>query len=231
MNDVLAAKCSNIFESVLTSALGECVVSLFEKSQETQDYTSTLMAVRDNLEERKYSSPQAFLSDVKLRFERIARDLGEQSDVSLAILTLVQLIEDGLAPLVAPRVEPDLNEIDSIIADFKTIAEAMPNNLDEFQAQLDEKGEPMPSIPCVFERAEELAWDRGDLDVQSIYQDVLALKSDKDMERIVDIVARYELNYSHVHDVIDIDLARCHPYTLRLIKKYITESRSEEDTK
>lgn len=228
MNDVLATKCSNIFESVMTSPLGECVISYFEKNWQTQQNTKAVMEIRDNLEERKYDSPQAFFDDIKQRFESIARDLGESSDIGLSLLTLVQLVEDAMAPLFAAGEKFDITELDGIIAEFKGVAEGLPNNLEEFKAQLDAKGEPMPEFPCVFERAAELGLDRGDLDVQAIYQDVLSLKSDKELEKIVDIVSRYETIYSHVNDVIDIDLAHCHPYTLRLILKYITESRENK---
>jgi hypothetical protein len=65
--------------------------------------------------------------------------------------------------------------------------------------------------------------DGPTLDTYELYQEVVALKTDKDLERIVDIVSRYEISYAHVRDVIEIDLTRCQPDTLRRIHNYVKQ--------
>lgn len=227
MNDILATKCSTVFESVITSPLGEILIESLSQNCPLSNYANCILEVRDWLEDGKYSSPGEFVDDVRRRCYDIARDLGSGSDMSLSLLTILQLIEEGIEPLLQEQRTPDMAELDKMIGELKELAKEMPNDLSAFRVQLAAKGETLPSYPYCFGRQNEFD-SKEDLDVAEIYQGITSLENDKDLEKIVDIISRYETSYSHTNDIINIDLNRCHPYTLRLIQKYITSLSSRE---
>lgn len=228
MNDILATKCSTIFDSAMTSPLGEVVMDYLMVNCGEEEYTKSILEIRDHLEDGVYQSPRAFMDDVRMKIDEIIRYFGARSDISLSLATILQIIEDGVQPLLQEVHAPDMKELNELIAEIEEIAKEMPNNLKEFRAQLNAKSNPLPSHPWCFDRKDDLD-DKTGLDVTEIYQDVMALENDKHLEKIVDIISRYETAYSHVNDVIDIDLNRCHPYTLRFIKKYITEVKEKNE--
>jgi hypothetical protein len=186
--------------------------------------SDSILALRDSVDRDKYTTVSEWLSDVQQLFHSLARDFGVSSDLGLSLLTLLQMVEDGAAQLMPKPI--DLTELDAIISEFEMIAETAPNSLAEFEKMRAEKTAPVPQAPI---QVEEAPVDNGPpLDTYSIYQDVLALKTDKDLERIVDIVSRYETSYAHVKDVIEIDLTRVQPGTLRRIHNYVTKVAQEK---
>jgi hypothetical protein len=222
MEAVLQAKCSTIFEAVLTSPIGAGVMSYLTSN--SSECAPSLLEIRDRLEESDYASPSDWLQDVTDRFNQAARDFGADSDLGLSILCLLQLIEDAAQPLLPRKGSIDLHELDEIIESFRQFAAEAPNSLEEFRAFMESGAGPVPEFQFPHDQAKFDEKPDEELDVYSLYQDVLNLPADRDVEKVVDIVSRYEVMYSHVNDVIEIDLTRCQPYTLRLIRNYVNQA-------
>jgi hypothetical protein len=222
MDAALQAKCSTIFEAALTSPLGAGVMSYLTSN--SSDHGPSFLDIRDRLEESVYASPSDWLTDVTDRFHQAARDFGADSDLGLSILSLLQLIEDAAGPLLPRKGPIDLNELDEIIDDFRRFAADAPNSLEEFRAFIESGTEPVPEFQFPHDQATFDQKQGEEMDVYALYQDVLNLPADRDVEKVVDIVSRYEVMYSHVNDVIEIDLTRCQPYTLKLIRNYVNQA-------
>jgi hypothetical protein len=224
MDDVLSARCSSIWDSVLSSPIGTEVLARL--SAASSDLSRPILAIRDALDEEQYASIADWLRDVRDVFQRLARDFGAESDIGLSVLTLLQLVEEEAAGLT-PKSIP-MGELDQIIAEFEQIVARTPNSFAEFMEELNAASPPIPELPIVPGSTPFTDSSAPTPDTFSVYQDVVALETDKDLERIVDIVSRYETAYSHTNDVIEIDLTQCQPHTLRLIHNYVKEAKKRK---
>jgi hypothetical protein len=133
------------------------------------------------------------------------------------------MIEDSALKLLPKPI--DLQELDDILQELDEIVTNAPNSLEEFEAELVKTSPQVPALPYVSQS--ELKTD-SPIDKYSVYQEVIRLKTDAALERVVEIIARYEAAYSHARDVIEIDLSRCRDDTLRRIHNYVRQVEREE---
>jgi hypothetical protein len=223
MNDATLAKCSSIFDSAITCPLGSGVLTHLSAS--CPEILPSIFALRDSLDDHKFPTVSEWLHEIGRLFQTLARDFGVGTDIGLSVLTLLQMIEDSALRLTPSAI--DIDELDQIIVQFQEIAANTPNSLPEFADAMAETAPPLPHVPAA-EQWPPSGQDSPALDTYALYQDLIALKTDKDLEKVVDIVSRYETSYAHVRNVIEIDLTRCQPETLQRISNYIRQaSRSE----
>jgi hypothetical protein len=219
MNDALLAKCASIFDSVLTSPLGSGVLTYLSTS--APKISRSICAIRDSLDDNRFPTVSDWIHDVQHLFQTLARDFGVDTDIGLSLLTLLQMIEDAAVQLTPNGI--DIDELDQVILQFQEIAANAPNSLSEFAEAIAETPPAPTHVPTPPQTWRSSGADAPALDTYAIYQDVIALKTDQDLEKIVDIVSRFETSYAHVKDVIEIDLTRCQPETLQRIHNYIKQ--------
>ena len=242
MDKISQTKCAYIYDEVITGPLGTEVIKYFindfendnqdsdqESDQKQEDNGSLyILQIRDKLDENKYSSPQSFLEEVESTFLLKARDYESDSDISLSLLTLLQLIKEKFEKCFPSKQDkPLINEFNSFLNGFDEFGQNIPNDRKSFikfynsASQLDDTPK-RPIRPSKIKIADQKT------DVEELYKRVMDLKTDKDFERIVDIIVSHEPSYSHSENVVEIDLYKCQPYTLKLIKNYVDSQEKEE---
>jgi hypothetical protein len=202
------------------------VFDYFVGAESLKAEADAIRGIGDKLETGAYANPLEWIQDVKTVYNEIVHKLGPNTDISLAILTVAQMIEESAETFICPREKPKIEALDAIISDLREIGEISPSNVAEYE-RMSELGIRIIPPQIVMPEAEPKPKVQS-TDLQDIYRDVMALPSDKDLEKIVDIVSRYELVYSHTRGVIEIDLTKCQPYTLDLIKGYIQQAKNRE---
>ncbi|KAK8894349.1 hypothetical protein M9Y10_022784 [Tritrichomonas musculus] len=247
MDPISQTKCAYIYDTVITSPLGTEVIKFFmddiEDSNKNKDHTDDnnnnnkpnesesvfLLQIRDNLDENKYPTPQSFIEEVNLKYSLKARDYGTGSDISLCLLTLLQLITEKFEKCFPKKDEkPLFDELDSFIDGFDELGKVIPNDRKSFikfynTASQAGNGAKRPVRPSKFQIADQK------IDVEELYKKVIELKTDKDFEKVVDIIVSHEPSYSHSDNIVEIDLYKCQPYTLKLIKNYVDSQNKEEE--
>jgi hypothetical protein len=223
----LVMHCQTIYQAALSSGLGASVVDFFATSGYLESRGADVLRIREKLDNGAYANPEKWLEDVRLCFHEIARDMGSESDIGLSMLTLLQLVEDASKPLFCREPRPVRAEFDSVINQLREIMESTPNNLEEFQMAVTTGPEALPGFMFTPD-AKEMDAATEDFDLPGIYKGVMNLKTDKDLEKVVDVVTKYELLYSHVKGVLEIDLTKCQPYTLKLLQDVITRANDKK---
>jgi hypothetical protein len=219
MNDVLASRCCTAYDAAIHSSIGLAVVSRLSSS--FPNSVTALEDLRSRLENSEFASPLDWYQNIESIFKNLARDVGIETDFGLSILTLLQMVTDRLEPVLGQTTKPEPGCLDQLISDLKHYTQTAPNNLREFIAA-SRPPTVRPEVPPIMIDGMRLeSEDSTPLDVKALYQNLMNLQRDEDLERICDIVSRHETKFKHVRRMIQIDLGRCQPYTLRLIQKYI----------
>ena len=218
MDPIILSKCSNLYEKIMSSPLGQGITNHYYMFNGVPFFQQ----IRNKLEDNSYSSPSEWIEDVRTSFNMEARNLGTESEVSLLILTLLQMINEEAEPLLPKEPKNTNNELQEIIKSLKDLAQDLPNNITEFKAMLNMKEGAIPAIKKQKEPEEVEKFDPND-----ISQEISQLKSDDDLQNIADILTKYETNYTHQKGVIEIDLSLCSPTTLKLIHNYIVSKKNE----
>lgn len=234
MDSIFQAKCANIYDIAITSHLGTEIIKFFASEElqnpELTNQLSFILQIRDKLDESKYKTPEEFIDEVKTIYELKARDLGADSDISLSILTILQLMVDKYDQSF-PSIHvnsPKFSEFTQFMEEFEEFALTAPNDRDSFISIYNSnthKGDAKPRSTNL-EKIDDLG-EKADLD--QLYKNLLTLKTDKDIEKVVDIIISHEPSYSHSENIVEIDLNRCQPYTLRLIQNYLNHKEKNEE--
>lgn len=242
MDQISQTKCAYIYDEVITTPLGREVIRFFmsdfdinnnDNDQNSDQKTdengpSFILQIRDKLDENKYSTPQNFLEDIELKFLLKARDYGSDSDIHLSLLTLLQLIKEKFQKCFPSKDDkPSVQEFNLFLDDFNELEKHIPNDIKSFikfynaVPQADDASK-RSLRPSKFQIVDQKT------DVEELYKKIMDLKTDKDFEKVVDIIVSHEPSYSHTDNVVEIDLYKCQPYTLRLIKNYVESQENEE---
>lgn len=231
MDSDTQTRCLSIFEGVMTSVLGHEIVNYFISALPGKEIPPSIMNVKNKLEQNEYSSPNEYLEDVHSSFCNVAKEVGIQTDIGLSILNLSKMIEEDTVSTLKINASdtikthinkcPNISEIIEALEDFTKIA---PNNLEEFQKFIDDSSKETLVFP---ENHVEVPFTRcSAIDPVEICKQINELPEDGQMSKVIDIITRYEISYQHIRNILEIDLAKCQPNTLQLIKNYLMEVKS-----
>ncbi|OHS98105.1 hypothetical protein TRFO_35523 [Tritrichomonas foetus] len=228
MDSISQTKCALIYDTVISSQLGSEVINFFLNVVPTVEESDFILKIRDMLDENLYLSPKDFIDDVKDKFNEKVRAFGSESEISLSILTLLQLITDEYEKCFPSHDKlPAFEEFIQFKEAFFQFRDSVPNNRKEFKEFFNKPIKSTKILPRAtgFEGMNVLD---EQFDLRDLYDDIMRLKTDKDREKVVDIIVAYEVDYTHTNDHIEIDLSSCQPYTLKLIKQFVSRKLKEE---
>jgi hypothetical protein len=219
MEAELVARCLTHFDAAIGSPVGCAVISSLCFS--LPDRSKIFHELRRALESNRFGSVQDFLSRVEFVLTGLARDVGADSDLGLSLMTVNQLISEPLEPFV-PRLTPlDRTPLTVVLAELRQFAMTAPNNLPEFATFL-ESGDTeaqtrilAPSKP----HRNEPPFDEDEM--LTMYDEILNLELDEEVEKVADIISRHETAYRHKDNYVHIDLRQCRPSTLKLLQGYL----------
>lgn len=215
MEPILNVKCMNIYEKAMSSPVGIGIVEYYSKIKQNETFYEKIKA---NLESNKYPTPTDWLNDTRDLFYTEVRDAGFESEISLFILTLLQIIEDKAKYLI--NNESSLN-FDDIIKELTDFSETLPNNEREFKKMLAEglpKEEKRQKHNPQINKKDDLNISPND-----IYAQIMELKTDEDLQNVISILSKYEVNYTNHNDIFEIDLKNCSQNTLKMIHNFINK--------
>lgn len=219
MNPFINCQCRSILENAMASPLGAAAMCYFESFKKNFDQIFPIEEIKKKLQNNEYNSITDFVDNVKEIFLNSARQINADSEISLALQTICHTICEKsrqLNGIDKNQYQTNMKEISQILTN---ILPSIPDSAEEFQNLLSVQDllpieEYVPLLP-------NLGSDGTTVDPNELYDKLLRLPSDDDVSRIVDIIVNYESAYSHENSVMKIELARCHQYTLRLIKNYL----------
>lgn len=213
MEPILNVKCMNIYEKALKSPVGTGIIEFYSKLKQEETFYEK---IKKNLELNIYSCPNDWLNDIRDVYMSEARDVGYGSEISLFILTLLQIIEEKSKYLINDK--PNL-DYESLINELKDFTKTLPNNEEEFQKILNEE---VPNIEVQhYKDKSEKQNNEFLISPTDVYSEVMTLKTDEDMHNVISILSKYEINYTNLNKVFEIDLKNCSQSTLKMIHNYI----------
>ena len=214
-------RCMSIFEGVMSSTLGREVVNYFLKTLPEQEIPENLKSITEKLEKNQFSSVQKFLEDINIQFSITAKEIGESTDIGIAILHLAKKIEEQIkSTLRSENIQnTDIKDLSQIIQDLEIFIDNAPDNLTQFQQFLSNTSRTVLEFnqtPAKISRPQYSAVDPAEL-----LKMIEVLKEDGQVSKVIDIITHYEISYQHIRNVLEIDLAKCSPMTLNLVRDYI----------
>lgn len=226
MEPFFNAQCTNLLEESLSSDLGQGIVQFFANDKNSE-IIFPISEIRTKLKENKYKNVDEFISSVEETFKSAAKSLGYDSEVSLALLTVLKLIVDDAKKMSAFNRENFYNKIEEFSAELKNILQKFPDNIEEYQLLVD-KFERLSIAEPVMEKTSEKSFEKTDVDVLSLYAKLNTLPSDQNVSSVIDLISRYEAIVPENQDVLDVDMTRFQPYTLRILQEYVDNLNSSE---
>ena len=229
MNSISQTKCALIFDKAISTPLGTEVINFFLKEAPGINDSSFILNIRDKLDLNEYSSPQDFLNDVKAKFSAKARDFNSESDISLSLLTILQDITERFEEYF-PAKEKKLNvdNFNKIFAEFKHFGEHCPDDRESFISFYKSAME-AAKIPPRASDFKDMKVIEEHYNIKELYDNIMKLETDKDREKVVDIIISHEPDYLHFNNMIEIDLTKCASYTLKLIKQFVDKRLHDEN--
>lgn len=227
MEQSLNAKCTTIFEEVITSDLGVAVFSYFQDARPNSDQPLPFLLIRDKLEEHQYETPDEWYEDIENQINETARHLEVDSDIYLSLLTLLDMIKEKSLKMLTTTKKSTIEDLKSIMNELEGLLPEIPDNINDLKVEL-EKSNPLSPAKSAISFSEYFAKDES-IDIQELYNEMIKMPTDTDLSNIVDIITRYDTKYSHFNNIVEIDLQRCSPFTLKKIKEYIMSHKEEEN--
>ncbi|EAY11620.1 hypothetical protein TVAG_081920 [Trichomonas vaginalis G3] len=229
MHPFINNQCITILDNALASPLGLAALNYFKSFKLNYENVFPIQKIQEKLKKNEYKSITEFVDEVKETFLTSARSLNSDSEISLALQTICKIICNKSLQLEGSTPNQFQFNIQQISEILNNILPSIPDSMEELDKALSSQdyipiNDNIPLLP-------NLGDDGTPVDPNEIYDKLLRLPTDDDVSKVIDIVAHYESAYSHEDCVMKIELAKCHQYTLRLIKNYLENVELlDEDT-
>jgi hypothetical protein len=216
MDRQLCCHCLNAFQNALKTPMGEAFSHVFRSLRPQPDDSMDLFRVYSDLSENLYSCPAEWIADVTAATTAAVRHFGPDSDLSLAILTVSQLISDFAQPLL-PTSEDSWSA--ALVKFSDSLASVAAGLSQEPDASRPDSSPRRHRPPAPSPTPEQSVFDAVNLiELKSM---VLRLPSDEDIQYVGRLIARHQPQYSTLRGAVEFDLKNCQPYTLQLVYDYV----------
>jgi hypothetical protein len=211
----------SVMETVLTQ--NKFVVSVLERWDSLQSAFDTevqrwnLNNCLNRLVNRVHQTFAELLEDIRDTVQGAAREIGEESSLGLALLTVGEELEQQLEKrhrglLGEQHTEPMTNY--EFLSEFARIIPYLPNSLEE--------------LDCM-ERASKLlplglAWVPQafiECDMAHVKAEIDAIVAEWDLDNVCTIIRRYDGRYSRVAGVMQLDLAQLSAAAIIALRDYV----------
>ena len=212
----------------MASDMAHCVNDFFE-SDETREYLFPINNLRNKLENNQYERADDFIHDVNRVFEKSAKAIGGETEISLAIQTLLRefLIKArSLNTFDAADFEARLSAFSE---KFNSVLPIFPDSLEEFQNLID-RTETKPLLEEYHTKFTERSFDKREINVNSLHNALRRLSNDEDVTTATDIITKYEFIIPpNDSELLEIDMTKLQPYTIKMLQKFIDDIRKKKN--
>jgi hypothetical protein len=204
------------FQKALTTPIGESFTSAFSFLNPTPPDELNILVCLDLLFSNCYPSPREWLDDLFGRATKAVRHFGEDSDLSIAILTIHQLTTDNIQPLFPSDGSTWRTALSNLSQSLTSAVSELPDDMESWKVSSDNRLSVSRAGPPKRPPIEYAKIDPAELKSM-----ILRLPSDEDVRHVGNLIARYQPEYSHSEGIVDFDLKICHPYTLHLVHEFV----------
>ena len=211
--------CIRLYDDVLSSRIGTSILDYFYENDENKNYYNFFFEIKKKLLENKYNNPKEWFYDQKKKIINISKNFGINSDISLCLLTFIQILEEKIDQITKFDLGSIYERVSMISDRIEDQISLIPNNFEDFLHQI-EKFEDNKEI-YIYKPKNVEKYNNINIDPLEIYHQIQLINDDEKLQSIIDIITGYEPTYSHEHNVIEFDLSKCEKYTLYLIQNYL----------
>lgn len=203
-----AALCLDIYDRALEGPLGSSVRNIFESEYKIPEDCPSLSKVRSRLLDLSYESVAEYIDDLNKTVDYIMRALSPESDITLALETIRQMIVSESKGLLCGDDQQWKSGLTNFISELTEYAEKVPNNRDQFRE--------FTKTLLKRDRADDKGTTKQPphVEIHNLKSLIQRLAKDEDEYELVAIIRRYEPEYANIDSVTDIDLKKLNPITL-----------------
>lgn len=224
MDSITQIQCKSIFEGVFGSFLGTEVIDYFKQLQNGNDQStdfSFFEQIRQKLNKNLFQTPYTFLNEITDLVENESRNLGSDSYISLSLLTILQLLTDKINQTFPyPNSKPSISDFNQFLKEFEIFSQNLPNDRKSFISYFNFQFSNFED-QIEYQKTVETPQHLKVFNYDDLYIKINSLPTDKDFENISNIIISHETSYTHSNDLIEIDLKKCQPTTVQLLKNYL----------
>jgi len=182
--------CYEAYQSVTNSHIYVIIIKRLKKLSNSR-YLDCLLRIQENIENCIYLSPKQFVDDFTNTCSFIAKVFGCDSEIGLCILTISQVFEEKIGPILnSSDLEALSKRAKKVITEMKVLSDHYPDNIEEFTLL-----ENSQHIICETRKAVKKSSEsyvKHGFHLQRLYRLILNLKSDEEIGRITDLLLTYE---------------------------------------
>jgi hypothetical protein len=211
MEPVLCSQCLDAFDRALNSPIGQAFQSQFSYNFPSVDPSLDILAVRQTLLDRRYSSVSDYFTALDAAVNNCARFLGPETDLSLALLSVFRQIHRYSTALSPGDDAAWRSGLSSFAADVSSFISDVPDCRDDFREWT------RPPPPAQVPREMQFVAtppNTSHIDMYQLKAMLHRLTSDEDHQEVVSIIQRYEPEFAAASGTVELDIKKCRPDTL-----------------
>lgn len=234
MNQTLASFCLDAIDKAFSSPIGNAIKFNYESLPFIPSDDINIFLLSDRLIDRNYyDSPESFIIDLQNIIGQACRFFGEQSDLSIALLSFQYSVKKNLQPVLELRSNNSEHGFSEKDLKFKksrnTLLDKLTNYLDKIPNDISSYKIFTETIqkPPYVDNEDYEKYPNPDINI-----DFLELKSkieridqDRDVSELMDIIEHYQPELSNIVGNVKFDLKLCHPHTLYLINEHVKKCK------
>ena len=219
MNALACASCLDIFEQVMGSALGEAFTNkIYELLPDTPDEIN-FSIVHNNLMKNIYSNPGEWIKDVEKIAYNISGLCGQDSELSYAAKALLFRMKEKSKYMFEGNTEEWNQSCIEFISALEENIPNIPNSISELPKPIELPEEPRIHKSTINSQSPPIPTS----ELLNIKNCIQKLISDEEVHTVVDIVSKYEYDVIKNNGIIEFDLKKCSPTTIKLIRAHLLQ--------
>ena len=219
METSLCSTCLIYFQRALSSPVGEAVSSYLKSLNPPLPDEYNFLSILEKLRRNEYNTPEDWLVDLDHNVEKSLRFFGEDSEISISILSIQHNIKEMTKGLLKGDDEKWKNAKNKLFSALKDFIKTVPNDELEFKELVGQTSAATFSVEPFI--PSDLTLQNEKIDLIELKLMIQNLKTDEDYSNLWKIVSHYEPEYSNAKGAISCEIKNFHPYTLRLMKEYV----------
>ena len=217
MEPFLSSSCFNAFQKAMKSPIGQAYFSSFTKLDPTPPDSVNLLKSVERLKKGEFASPKEWISDVSSRVKAAVRYFGSDSEFSIVLSTLYQMIEDD-TKFLNQKVGKYSTILKSFHLKLKEFAEKSPDDVESFKSFVETKDSVDVPSETTAPSAQSDNIDR--LELRGMIQ---RLPTDEDVRHVGELIGKYEPLGTPTKGTVEYNIKEWSAFTVKTVYDYVKD--------